>query len=61
MVNSFDSKIKDTSTMDELMVEVKKAERVAETYEKGIKTENLMAAIEKAIEEYMKPFEVCSS
>ncbi|KAF1754880.1 hypothetical protein GCK72_021445 [Caenorhabditis remanei] len=57
MLNSFDSKIKDTSTMDELMVEVKKAEQVAETYEKGRKTDELMAAIERAIEEYLKPFE----
>ncbi|EFP01860.1 hypothetical protein CRE_23478 [Caenorhabditis remanei] len=61
MVNSFDSKIKDTSTMDELMVEVKKAERVAETYEKGRKTDELMAAIKRAVEEYLKPFEVCLS
>ncbi|EFP01736.1 hypothetical protein CRE_23331 [Caenorhabditis remanei] len=57
MLNTFDSKIKETSTIDELMVEVEKAERVAETYENGRNINELCTVIGKAIGEYMKPFE----
>uniref|UniRef100_A0A1I7U2X7 RING-type domain-containing protein n=1 Tax=Caenorhabditis tropicalis TaxID=1561998 RepID=A0A1I7U2X7_9PELO len=58
MLGSFDSKIKDTSTVDELMVEVKKAEKVAEVYERAAdRATILLNSIEAAFNTYWEPFE----
>ncbi|PIC23247.1 hypothetical protein B9Z55_017013 [Caenorhabditis nigoni] len=58
MNTSFDSKIKETSTVDELMMDVQKAEQVANLYERSQdRVQDMLNSIEAAVVTYWQPFD----
>ncbi|CAP37537.1 Protein CBR-TAM-1 [Caenorhabditis briggsae] len=58
MNTSFDSKIKETSTVDELMMDVQKAEQVANLYERSQdRVKDMLNSIEAAVVTYWQPFD----
>lgn len=60
MTDTFDDKIKSTTTIDELQAEVQKAQDYADIFKTGVEIakNQLLGKIEEAVSVFWDPFEV---